>query len=90
LPHPAPSNLLVQEALIAWLNGREEKMSEQEIAGLEVSDKDQVIAHLTKTLALTRDYLEKARVALEKIAEIDSSESHARCREIAQNALKEI
>lgn len=62
-------------------------MNAEDAAAVEVSDKDQVIAHLTKTLALTRECLEKARIALESIASEDDA---ARCHEIARDALREI
>lgn len=57
----------------------------------EVAEKTQVIAHLTKTLAKTRECLEIARAALDRIAnEAALAENPARCREIAADALKQI
>lgn len=59
----------------------------------ELSEKNKVIAHLTQTLAHTRNCLEIARAALESIAadgKSDSSDSHARTREIALEALRRI
>jgi hypothetical protein len=60
----------------------------------ELAEKNKVIAHLTQTLSHTRECLEIARTALESIAEDrnkgDLSEIHARCREIAAEALGRI
>jgi hypothetical protein len=60
----------------------------------ELDEKNQVIAHLTKTLALTRDCLETARVALERIATDDqraaTEDEHERCRQIALETLRHI
>lgn len=55
----------------------------------EPADKDRVIAHLTKTLAHTRECLEKARAALDSIAN-DEAMSYERCRETALAALEQI
>lgn len=60
----------------------------------ELEEKNKVIAHLTQKLALTRDCLEVARVALERIAACEASaagtEAHAGCRETALEALRHI
>jgi hypothetical protein len=60
----------------------------------ELDEKNKVVAHLTQTLAHTRDCLEIARAALESIADDDGMsvprQEHARCREIALNALGQI
>lgn len=60
-------------------------------AAEELDEKNKVIAHLTQTLAHTRECLEIARASLESIAnESTLSESQASSREIALNALKRI
>ena len=60
----------------------------------ELEDKNKVIAHLTQTLALTRECLEIARLALERIAACEvpvaGREAHTDCRETAQAALRHI
>ena len=60
----------------------------------ELEDKNKVIAHLTQTLALTRDCLEISRRALERIAACEVSEggteTHTECRETAREALRRI
>ncbi|MHB8886065.1 MAG: hypothetical protein ACYC5H_13500 [Methylovirgula sp.] len=60
----------------------------------ELEEKNKVIAHLTQKLALTRDCLEIARVALERIATCEmpvlGTGVHAECREIAREALRQI
>jgi hypothetical protein len=55
----------------------------------EIAEKTKVITHLTQTLSHTRSCLEIARTALQSIAD-DGKESHARCREIASEALGRI
>lgn len=64
-----------------------------EAVARELDEKNKVIAHLTQTLAHTRDCLEIARAALETIADDSGrapSEVQARWREIARNALGRI
>ncbi|MGO9675042.1 MAG: hypothetical protein ACLPSF_12900 [Methylocella sp.] len=60
----------------------------------ELAEKTKVIAHLTQTLSHTRSCLEIARTALQSIADEGGegalSESQARCREIASDALGRI
>ena len=69
-------------------------MTNADAIARELGEKDKVIAQLTQTLALTRDCLETARKALESIAEAhgasDASGDHARCRELALDALAKI
>jgi hypothetical protein len=55
-------------------------------AAQELTEKNEVIAHLTQTLAHTRNCLEIARAALANIAE--ASEDQARSRAIAVSALR--
>ena len=60
----------------------------------EIAEKTKVITHLTQTLSHTRSCLEIARTALQSIADEGKkggvSEDHARCREIASEALGRI
>ncbi len=59
----------------------------------ELEEKNKVIAHLTETLAHTRECLETARVALERIAACEAADvgaAHERCRETALEALRQI
>ena len=60
----------------------------------ELAEKTKVIAHLTQTLFHTRDCLEIARTALQSSADDGKkggvSEGHARCCEIASDALGRI
>ncbi|MGA2638550.1 hypothetical protein [Methylocella sp.] len=60
----------------------------------EIAEKTKVITHLTQTLSHTRSCLEIARTALQSIADEGKkggvSESHARCCEIASEALGRI
>lgn len=59
----------------------------------ELAEKEKVIAHLTKTLAHTRDCLEIARVALEGIANSAAKGEHdnaARVGAMAREALRQI
>jgi hypothetical protein len=57
----------------------------------ELEEKNKVIAHLTKTLASTRECLEVARAALERIAnESRPDKSLVDDREIALDVLKRI
>ncbi len=60
----------------------------------ELEEKNKVIAHLTQKLALTRECLEIARAALERIAACEvpatKTEAHAGCRETALEALRHI
>ncbi len=71
-------------------------MSDQSAAARETElvEKTKVITHLTQTLSNTRICLEIARMALERIAADakngDLHEGHARCCEIAAEALHEI
>ena len=63
----------------------------QQDAAKELEEKSKVIAHLTQTLAHTRECLEIARAALESIAnESTSGKGPADPREIALDALKRI
>jgi hypothetical protein len=66
-------------------------MTDAENAAHEVEEKNKVIAHLTKTLALTRECLDTARAALERIANEDRPDkSLVDDREIAREALERI
>lgn len=68
-------------------------ITESQSIAHELAEKNEVIAHLTKTLAHTRDCLEIARGALERIAQsqsADTPEMRAVQREIARDALQRI
>lgn len=60
----------------------------------ELEEKSKVIAHLTQTLAHTRECLETARLALERIAACEAADAgakaHGCCRETALEALRQI
>ncbi len=60
----------------------------------ELEEKNKVIMHLTQTLAHTRECLEIARVALERIAAYEAAdapaEAHRGCRETALETLRQI
>ncbi|HUI20988.1 MAG TPA: hypothetical protein VLZ74_08085 [Methylocella sp.] len=62
-------------------------MTDAANAAGELQEKNKVIAHLTRTLAQTRECLEVARAAFERIAKEGSSEV---CHEIALDTLKRI
>lgn len=66
-------------------------MTDAANAASELEEKSKVIAHLTQTLALTRECLEIARVALERIAnESRPDKGFMGDREIALDALSRI
>ncbi|MGO9132658.1 MAG: hypothetical protein ACLP8A_01225 [Methylovirgula sp.] len=52
-------------------------ITEPDAIAQELAEKNRVIAHLTKTLAYTRDCLEIARVALERIAQSQTADQTA-------------
>jgi hypothetical protein len=75
----------------ARLSKGEERMTDAANAASELEEKNKVIAHLTKTLASTRECLEIARAALERIAnESRADNGHVDDREIASEALSRI
>jgi len=66
-------------------------MADAANAASELEEKSKVIAHLTQTLASTRECLEIARAALERIAnETRPDKSLVEDHEIAIDALKRI
>ena len=66
-------------------------MTDPANAARELEEKTKVIAHLTQTLAHTRECLEIARAALDRIAdESASGKGPEDTREIALDALKRI
>jgi len=70
---------------------RPKTMSESDVIARELAEKNKVIAHLTETLAHTRECLEIARAALERIAEGEATHGRgARDRETALEALRHI
>ena len=66
-------------------------MTDATNAASELEEKNKVIAHLTKTLALTRECLEIARAALERIAdESQTDKGLVEDRATARDALDRI
>lgn len=66
-------------------------MNETQDAARDLEEKTKVVAHLTKTLALTRECLDLARAALESIADEGApAKGLAECREIARRTLERI
>ncbi len=66
-------------------------MTDAASAARELEEKTKVIAHLTQTLSHTRECLEIARAALERIAnESTSGKGPEDPREIALDALNQI
>ncbi len=69
-------------------------IAETEQIARELEEKNKIIAHLTQKLALTRDCLEIARVALERIATCEMPgagiDAYPAYRETAVEALRRI
>ena len=69
-------------------------ITEPDSIAQELAEKNRIIAHLTKTLAHTRDCLEIARVILERIAQSQTADNApemlASHRETARDTLGQI